>query len=227
MGVTWADSLNAIAATGSAVTAGIALVAIFRANTISTQSQATAEAGQRTAEAAQRTAEAVARIERERWHHDLTPVFDITIEREEGNRARLNVQLKNPYSLQRLDEIAIRIVNSDDQERVATHAGAIPREEVEAQVWGPYRFAYGADQADINGHTVAPISLQVGRGRPFALERTRPPHWWEGNNRDARWRDEWRGKPLRLVLTCSRQGFEPWVVPYEVEAPEEPRVRWV
>jgi len=77
------------------------------------------------------------------------------------------------------------------------------------------------------GITVVPFALAVGRGRPFALERTRSPLWWDGNDREERWRDKWLSMPMRLVLTCRREGFEPWTVPYEVDVPEVPRVRFV
>ncbi|BCL26738.1 hypothetical protein ACFFS2_00435 [Streptomyces aurantiacus] len=59
------------------------------------------------------------------------------------------------------------------------------------------------------------------------MERTRSPFWWEGNDREERWRDKWLNLPMRLVLTCRREGFELWTVPYEVDVPEAPRVRFV
>jgi hypothetical protein len=60
----------------------------------------------------------------------------------------------------------------------------------------------------------------VGRGHPFSVERTRPPHWIEGNDRAERWRERWAAKPVRLELTCRRDGFKDWVVPREVEVPQ-------
>lgn len=163
------------------------------------------------------TAKAVASIERARWHADLTPIFEITIERREGDRATLDVQLIGPLPLGQLDVIAIEIVSSDDAERTDRLAGGPTQEEIDAQVWGPYRFSHGADDADIDGHTVRPVPMQVGRGRPFSIESTRPPRWQEGEHRDDDWWGQWEGKPLRLVMKCSRDGFEPWVVPYDVE----------
>jgi hypothetical protein len=85
----------------------------------------------------------------------------------------------------------------------------------------------GSDGADRNGQKVAAFTLAVGRGRPFALERTFSPLWWEGNDREARWRDKWLHLPMRLVLTCHREGFEMWTVPYEVDVPEVPQTRFV
>lgn len=173
-----------------------------------------------------RTADTVARIEQDRWHADLLPQFDISIEDREGDRATLSVRLAGPVPLCHLDEIRIEIVQSDDMSRVATLPGPPSQEELDAQVWGPIRFTHGADGADVDGKTVAPFSLEVGKGRPFSIERTRPPHWQQGDDRDARWRDQWLNKPMRVVLTCRREGFKAWTVPRDVEVPQSPRVRW-
>ncbi|MFF0736922.1 hypothetical protein ACFYVK_35575 [Streptomyces chartreusis] len=174
-----------------------------------------------------RTADTVARIEEDRWHADLLPQFDINIERFEGDRATLRVRLVGPLPLCHLDEIRIRIEQSDDMSHTGTIPGGPTREELDAQVWGPVRFTHGADGAGTDGKTVAPFSLEVGKGRPFSVERTRPPHWQQGDDREARWRDQWLNMPMRLVLTCRREGFKEWVVPRDVEVPMSPRVRWL
>lgn len=173
------------------------------------------------------TADTVARIEQDRWHADLLPQFELSIERAERDRGTLSVRLLGPLPLCHLDEIRIVIVQSDDMSRMATLPGGPTQEELDAQVWGPLRFTHGADGADVNGKTVAPFSLQVGTGRPFSIERTRPPHWQQGEDRDARWRNEWLNKPMRLVLTCRREGFREWTVPRDVVVPESPRMRWI
>lgn len=174
-----------------------------------------------------RTADTVARIEQDRWHADLLPQFNISIEDREGDRATLSVRLAGPLPLCHLDEIRVEIVQSDDMSRVATLPGEPTQEQLDAQVWGPIRFTHGADGADVDGRTVAPFSLEVGKGRPFSIERTRPPHWQQGDDRDAGWRDQWLNKPMRVVLTCRREGFKEWVVPRDVEVPQSPRVRWL
>lgn len=179
----------------------------------------------RAAHRSAETADAVARIEQDRWHADLLPQFEITIDRHEGDRATLNVHLVGPVPLCQLDEINIEIVQSDDMSRVATLPGEPTQEQLDAQVWGPMRFTYGANGADRDGKSVAPFFLAVGKGHPFSIERTRPPHWQQGGDRGARWRDQWLNKPMRLVLTCRKEGFKSWVVPCKVDVPEAPRVR--
>ncbi|TVL89725.1 hypothetical protein [Streptomyces sp. SAJ15] len=203
----WSDIAGLCAASLSAAAAAGSWVAAHKAN---------------------KTAEVVASIEQSRWHADLTPQFAITIEHDEDGRAALNVQLVGPLALRHLNEINVRITSSDDLERTDRLTGSVPQEELDAQVWGPYRFTHGADGADINGHTVRPVPMEVGRGRPFSIERTRPPHWMEGGDVNQRWRDQWLGQPMRLVLTCRQAGVEkPWIVPAEIDVPESPRMRWL
>lgn len=203
MALSLGDALN----TGAAVASAFAAVAAWRA-----------------ARRSNTTAEVVAKIERERWHADLTPDFNITIESVEGDRATMNVHLAGPLALRHLNEVAISIGN-DDAERTAHLAGSVSQEELDAQVWGPYRFTYGADGADVNGRAVRPVPLHVGRGRPFAIEKTRAPRWQRGDDANERWRQQYDQTPIRLVLTCRSEGHEPWTVPYEVETPSRPRVR--
>jgi hypothetical protein len=173
-----------------------------------------------------KTAEALERIERERWHAELLPQFQLAVDSFEGDRATLSVRLVGPVHLGQLDRIQLRIVQSDDMARVARLPGEPTQAQLDAQVWGPLRFSHGADGADVDGRTVDPFSLEVGQGRPFSVERTRPPHWQQGDDRQARWRDQWANAPMRLVITCERDGFDEWVVPREVDVPEGPRVRW-
>ncbi|MFI6140289.1 hypothetical protein ACIBCC_19140 [Streptomyces griseus] len=161
----------------------------------------------------------MASIEQKRWQADLTPMFEVTIKRAEGSRATLDVQLVGPLPLGSLDEVSISITSSDDAVRDDRLAGGPSQEELDAQVWGPYRFTFGANGADVNGRTVKPFALAVGRGHPFSIEQTRPPHWQEGQDRADRWETQWAWKPIKLVFRCQKAGFEPWVVPYDVERP--------
>lgn len=207
MSIPWGDIATYI-------TAGVGLVISIAAWRVASRS---ADEAKRSAD----SAEDVARIERERWHSDQTPIFTAKL-KEEGSRAKLDFQLVGPLSLQRLDRIELTIANSDDLVRSARLAGSRPQEELDAQVWGPWRFGASADGADATGKTVEPFDLEVGRGRPFTLERTRPPHWQEGADRDQRWAEQFAGKPVRLVARCQKDGVDPWVVPVDVEMPAPP-----
>lgn len=202
MNVPWSDVASISAAALSAVAAVGAWKAAHRSNA---------------------TADAVASIEQKRWQADLTPMFDVKIKRSDGSRATLDVQLIGPLPLGSLDEVSISIANSDDAVRDDRLAGSPSQEELDAQVWGPYRFTFGANGADVDGRTVKPFALAVGRGRPLSIEQTRPPHWQEGQDRVDRWQTQWGWMPIKLVLRCRKAGFEPWIVPCDVELPRPGR----
>ncbi|GAI07085.1 unnamed protein product, partial [marine sediment metagenome] len=174
---------------------------------------------------ANRTAEALARIERDRRQGELAPQFEIALAGEQGDHATLDVQLRGPAALSRLDEIVIEVTPSDDRDRTLRlpHPG-MTQEQIDAHTWGPYRFRPGIDEADAHGQRIAAFPLVVGRGRPIAVERTRPPAWQEGANRDQRWRDQWDGKPIKLRIHC-RRGDLVWELPYDLPIPPTPRIR--
>ncbi|MFC8201871.1 hypothetical protein ACFUTV_41800 [Streptomyces sp. NPDC057298] len=87
-------------------------------------SAAAAAGSWKSARTSNATAVTVARIEQDRWHADLLPKFQISIERAEGDRATLSVRLIGPLPLCHLDEIRIVIVSSDDMSRIAHLAGS-------------------------------------------------------------------------------------------------------
>lgn len=196
MSIHWADGTTAITAVAGTVAAFAAWRAAQRSN---------------------QTAESLARIERSRWQTEMEPTFEITIKREQGEHATLDVQLTGPHALRQLDEIIIEILASDDMLRDPLNpAGRPTAEDVRNHTWGPYRFTPRTDGADEHGKSVAPFALVVGRGRPFAIEKTRAPLWQEGNDRAMRWWQSWDAKPVKLRLTCRREGHEAWVIPYDI-----------
>jgi hypothetical protein len=210
MSIDWSGWTSTLATAFAAVTSAIALRLGRRSNDLSvTANQAAASANQ--------TAEAVARIERERWHVERTPHFDIRLGRPEGNRAPLHIYLSGPDHLGQLDEIKIRIDDDDMQHEARPGDPEVTQADYDNFVWGPYRFPHGADGADIHGKTVAPFQLDVGRGRPLSMERTRPGHWMRGTTQEN-WEQKYRGHPVRLILTC-RRGDEEWVLARPVDQP--------
>ncbi len=170
------------------------------------------------ASAANRTSTSLAAIERDRWHADLTPEFDIACRAVSSTRAELRVELVGPVGLDRLEEVRVSI-RDDIQGRARVVAGGPSAEEIAAQVWGPYRFVPGVDGADPTGRTVKPVELSLGDWPPFSLERTPPPPWSGGDS--GWWHQEYAGKPVRLTLRCYHADHQPWIVPREVDI-EEP-----
>lgn len=189
MSIHWSDGTNAIAAAASAVAAFAAWFAARRSNA---------------------TADAVAQIERDRWHTELTPKFDVTAtELGPGtNKASLRITLKMPPGLPGLTKAVLRI--RDDG---YTHLplGSVTQEMIDATIYGPYRFEPGIDDASADGRTVTSRPIGLGDWDKFALERTMPPHV----DPDL-WMDTYLEAPVRLSIECHADGHKPWYVTYEV-----------
>lgn len=204
---------------GGLVAAAAAIVISIR---FGRRSAIASERAADSAAASAASAEAVTKVDHARWLAERTPLFEINIKDEEGDRATLNVQLAGPPALGHLDGVKITIGSSDDLMRRPSLDGRRPtQEDLGSHVFGPWRFTHSADGADAGGTTVDAVPLRVGRGRPFAIERTRPPFWEEGPDRGQRWRDRWAETPVKLSILCSRDGEE-WTVPVDVDQPLPP-----
>lgn len=193
----WSNVLGVIAASASALAAFVAWRTSVKAND---------------------TAEAVARIERERWHAERSPQFDISIEETSAGHARLTVHLNGPDVLGALDEVSVSVGDDDMDHTVRQrYVDGPTQEQVDAFVWGPWRFTPSSDGAGQDGRTVHTDTLVVGRGRPFSMERTYPGFWMNGMSH-AQWQHQRSAQPIRLVLKC-RRGEEHWVVTKQVDNP--------
>jgi hypothetical protein len=102
--VSWADGLSAVSALAGVVTAFIALRISRTANEAARQSN-------RAADRANATADSVAEVERERWHHEMTPRFDVTITQvgSGSDQASLMLTFEGSPALERLDAVEIEI----------------------------------------------------------------------------------------------------------------------
>jgi hypothetical protein len=156
-----------------------------------------------------RTAETLERIERDRRHEERRPQFELTLGGPYREHATLNVHLAGPEELGEVTIVSIR-VDDDDKDRSRLLPGDVTAEDIANHIWGPWRFTPRVNNADEHGRVVGPFTLRVGRGRPFQMERTRPGRWMEGKTMDQ-WQEEYRGHPVRLVMTC-RVGDEEWTL---------------
>ncbi|GGV99376.1 hypothetical protein GCM10010230_25350 [Streptomyces narbonensis] len=177
-----------------------------------------------TAEEARRTAEIVARIERDRWLAELTPVFEFTLTKEGDQAAKLLMHLAGPDALGHLDSVTVRI-GDDDYDHTPTQQAlgfVNPHdpspEQIAAHVWGPFRLRPRINEADEHGRELTFTDLRVGRGRPLVLDRTNPGTWMGGKTYDS-WQQEYAGHPIRLLFTC-RRGTETWQVARTVTNPD-------
>jgi hypothetical protein len=163
------------------------------------------------------TADTVARIEKERWLAELTPTFKFALTETGGGHALLDVRLVGPDALGHLDSISIVVGNDDGGHEVFNPGVDVTQEEVDALVWGPYRFNPNADGTDEHGRGPKPFGLSVGTGTRRSMQRTRPGHWMTGKTQGT-WQGEYVGKSIRLKLTCHR-GDEKWVITRHLENP--------
>ncbi|MET7902597.1 hypothetical protein ABZS86_14410 [Streptomyces sp. NPDC005355] len=205
--VSWADGLSAVSALAGAVTAFIALRISRTANEAAHQSN-------RAADRANATADSVAEVERERWHHEMTPRFDVTITRlgSGSDQASLLLTFEGPPALERLDAVEIEI-RDDGYTHGSGLAGGPSQQDIDETIWGPYRFKPGIDGASTNGRKVPAAAMELGEWRKLALEQSFAPAWTDG----AYWRNQYAGAPVRLWVRCRREGHQPWVLTYNVD----------
>ncbi|MEU5163848.1 hypothetical protein AB0G74_30130 [Streptomyces sp. NPDC020875] len=160
-------------------------------------------------------AQTLSRIEQQRLHTDLTPVFRCTVVANEArSTAMLRVRLEGPRGLLSHGTIEITASLRNDN----PHRGNGPRlagtptpEEVRAHIWGRWKFS--ADGRDDTGRTVAPQRLAVGEWTQYGLTPTTPPTWSAASTPD--WLRDYENEPLRLSITAKSKGSE-WTVPLEV-----------
>jgi hypothetical protein len=170
-------------------------------------------------------AQTLTRIEKHRWHADLTPEFDAGVEGD-----RLVLAFTGPVGLDRLDEVTVTIRDEGGVDRLEqVIAGGPTREDVEAQVWAPRRFNTAAkDQAldDTGRRARAHLIREVASWHPLMLVPSEPPGWSASTPQDRpivakRWAEDYAGKPLRLLITCRREGHERWHVPLDIAPPSD------
>lgn len=156
---------------------------------------------------------------------DLRPEFAVVLQPlnsgpDEERVMRLTLKLTGPAALESLDAITVEV--RDDRPRAALGTGPT-QAEVARQIWGPYRFSPGVDQAEPDGRRVSPMPVQrpqgvlpAGESLILQMERTTAPDWYAGG--EKAWREEYpRSGPVKLVLTC-RAAEMTWAVPLEVVA---------
>jgi hypothetical protein len=207
--VVWA----AIGAIGSVAAAGVAAWAAHQSRL--------------SAERANAAASALAAIEEHRRHDELTPDFEITCTAGEpdGDSATLYVMLK-PGGLERLDEVTITILDGSDHWRHAL-PDSLTQVIAERFVWGPWEFNAGTHEQVESNKVTRPRPYSVVTGKNWgvlSLTRTQPGRWMESTSQED-WRKRQAGKPVRLLLTCRRDGYWPWLIQRDVEVTEPPRVQ--
>jgi hypothetical protein len=191
-----------------------------------------AQQSRKSSDNANQTARTLADIEQDRRHSELTPRFRVRVEPwTAGNDQdlRLRVMLTGPTGLDRIDGLTVKIRDDHFRRGEGTlTAGGPAREEIKAQVWGPYRFRPGTGpdeaRADDGGRvTVYRAELPIGEELPYFLERTRPPLWARSMSQEQ-WNEQ-RGPVIRIALEAWHNDHGRWILPCEVDlsADHDPR----
>jgi hypothetical protein len=163
-------------------------------------------------------------IEDDRRHNELTPVFEASCEigntggyGDLGDSATLKITLSG--GTVDLDEVVITI-----QDEIGTdHWGrglpdGVTRQQAEAFVWGPWEFDTNPSAQVASNRQTRPRAYSLTTGNNWdvlTLAATRPGPWVTGITLN-KWTTDRRQQPVRLLLTCRRDGHKSWLVPLEV-----------
>jgi hypothetical protein len=168
----------------------------------------------------------VHKIERDRRHDELTPRFDITCKVRDTapDWADMHITLAKGGA-QHLDSVVIRILDEAGVNRWGNgRPDDVTPEEAQAFVWGPWEFNSGASEQVRGSRETKPRPYSRESGRNWdklGLVPTRPGRWMTGTTGEA-WRKQYHDQPVRLLLTCRREGEESWVIQRDVRV-EYPR----
>ncbi|MFC1409937.1 hypothetical protein ACEZCY_24695 [Streptacidiphilus sp. N1-12] len=194
MGFPFATTVSAVSAAASALAAFAAYHAARKANS---------------------TAVAVANIERDRRHSELRPVLEIGTPQSATDPDILRFRFTGPDELESFGLLTVTVTIRDDRDRSndSLLGGSPTREELAAQIWGPWRLRPRVDGADQQGRSAPGRTVRVGEELVSSIDKTLSPQW----SRDQPgWDRQYSGAPIRLRVEITAEGFRPWVLLREV-----------
>uniref|UniRef100_UPI003F4960A0 hypothetical protein n=1 Tax=Streptomyces sp. CA-141956 TaxID=3240051 RepID=UPI003F4960A0 len=193
----------------AAIAAGFTAWAAWEAKTAAKTANKNSDTANEIAVLAHQTAEAVARMERDRWHRELTPRIVCRLTNERSSMLELAVQYRGPATLGKLKAVALTIRDDFDRSVAPLLAGGLTAEEIKATIWGPYRFTIHTPE-DNTGRTAEPFSMEPGDEMRFAVTPTYPHRKYGGDGNSTQWRTEFLPKDFRLWVACEAEGHKPW-----------------
>jgi len=123
----------------------------------------------------------------------------------------------------RLKRHAAVTVTILDEARQDHWAGGLPdgvtQEEAEAFIWGPWELDTGAGEPVVSNRQSKPRTYSKMSGKEcglLPLRATRPGEWMSSTSQDE-WRKKWKGQPIRLLVTCICDGYEPRCIQRDVK----------
>jgi hypothetical protein len=168
----------------------------------------------------------VAAIERDRRHDELTPIFEYKcmVRDAAPESADLRVELVGGR-LERHAAVTITILNESGQDHWANSLpDGVTQDEAQAFVWGPWEFNTGVPNQVVSNREsrTQPYSRVSGKNWVLlSLTETRPAKWMSLSQDE--WRKKWKGQPVRLLVTCICDGYEPWLIQRDVKVEHSPR----
>jgi hypothetical protein len=174
---------------------------------------------------ANETAGAVAAIERDRRHDELTPVFKFTctVRETAPDWADLRVELVGGR-LERHAAVTVTILDEAGQDHWTRGLpDGVTQEEAEAFVWGPWEFNTGASEQVVSNRESKPRPYSRVSGKNWdllALRATRPGRWMSSASQ-AEWHKRWQGQPVRLLVICVCDGYEPWFIQQDLKVEQK------
>ncbi len=148
------DFTNSISAGATVVAAGAAI------------------ASWRAAKSANGTSSSLAKIEKQRRHAELRPVFSVRCEKYPNDEIfYLILKLDGPAGLDKIDSLKISI---RDNKRMPKEdpSGLRTAEEIANQIWGPFCFSPMVDGSSSDGREIPYNDLKLGDECRFQLQRT-------------------------------------------------------
>jgi hypothetical protein len=167
-------------------------------------------------------------IESDRRHDELTPQFEASCEvtGDLEDAALLKITLTG--GIDALDGVVVTIQDEYGTDHWGRGLpGGVSQETAEAFVWGPWEFDTNAGAQVVSSRQTRPRAYSLLNGKNWdvlTLAATRPGSWMTGTSKD-KWRKECREQPIRLLVTCRRDGHEPWLVPLEARPEYRKRAR--
>jgi hypothetical protein len=171
----------------------------------------------RAADRSAAAAEGVTRIERDRWHRELTPDLDLQLVQHHANYWALNIELTGPESLQTLDSLVIEVLDEKGVDHLPNPAAGITEAELRTVIWGPLRLRPGVDGVTGPGRTTTIDSLELGQRAVRALEVSLQPSWY-ADPIDT-WARHYLDHPLRLRITCHKAEHR-WILIRDLPVPQ-------
>lgn len=169
---------------------------------------------------ANNAAKALVAIEQDRRHEELTPQFEITctVKATADDLADLWVALTGGR-LERHAAVTVTILDEAGKDHWARGLpDGVTAEEAQAFVWGPWEFNTGAREQVLSNRESRPRPLDRVSGKNWlllSLTPTRPGRWM--STTPGRWREQWTNKPVRVLVTCRCDGYDPWFIQRDVE----------